>query len=282
MMLPELYAFADETHSEIDLQVRALLRNGLSGLEIRDVDGTNVSSITKEKAREVREKLDAAGLVTWSIGSPIGKSELSEDPAIENERLKRTLETADILGAKRIRIFSFWQRPETDPMDDADEVVERLAAFADIAKGSGVLLCHENEKGIFGDNAARCRFLLDRVPEIAAVFDPANFVQVGQDTLSAWALLKGRVDYMHIKDALSSGDVVPPGRGEGHVEEIAKQYMAQGGTRFTIEPHLWNAAVIKTLENGEQTSVLGEKYIYRNSDEAFDAAVQSFRALIGA
>lgn len=281
-MLPELYAFADETHPEIDLQIRALLRNGLRGLEIRDVDGTNVSSITAEKAREVREKLDAEGLTTWSIGSPIGKSELTEDPAIENERLKRTLETADILGAKRIRIFSFWQRPEKDPADDTEEVIERLRNFAEIAKGSGVLLCHENEKGIFGDNAARCRILLDRVPEIAAVFDPANFVQVGQDTLAAWALLRDRVDYMHIKDALSSGDVVPPGRGEGHVEEIAKQYMTQGGTHFTIEPHLWNAAVIKTLENGEQTSVLGEKYIYRNSDEAFDAAVQSFRALIGA
>ncbi|MBP5295433.1 MAG: hypothetical protein J6Y95_06920, partial [Lachnospiraceae bacterium] len=87
--MTEFYAFADETHPEIDLQIRALLRNGLQGLEIRDVDGTNISEITEEKAREVRNKLDANGLVTWSIGSPIGKSELTEDPEVENERLKR-------------------------------------------------------------------------------------------------------------------------------------------------------------------------------------------------
>ena len=50
--MTEFYAFADETHPEIDLQIRALLRNGLQGLEIRDVDGTNISEITEEKARE--------------------------------------------------------------------------------------------------------------------------------------------------------------------------------------------------------------------------------------
>ena len=278
--MTELYAFADETHPEIDLQIRTLLRNGLQGLEIRDVDGTNVSSITEEKAREVRKKLDENGLITWSIGSPIGKSDLAENPEVENERLKRTLETAGILGARRIRLFSFWQRRGVDPALDVEEVIERLGTFTEIAKDYGVLLCHENEKGIFGDNAARCRRILDAVPEIAAVFDPANFVQVGQETLSAWELLRDRVDYMHIKDALSTGDVVPPGLGEGHVEEIARAYLAQGGTRFTIEPHLFDFGSFKALETTESTSILGEKYHFRNSDEAFDEAVRRFCALI--
>ena len=278
--MTELYAFADETHPEIDLQIRSLLRNRLQGLEIRDVDGTNVSDITKEKAREVRRKLDAEGLITWSIGSPIGKSELREDPEVENERLKRTLETAGILGASRIRIFSFWQKPGEDPALMANEVVDRLGRFAEIAKGTGILLCHENEKDIFGDTAPRCRLSLDQIPELAAVFDPANFVQVGQETLAAWTLLRDRVDYMHIKDALSTGDVVPPGLGEGHVQEIAKAYMEQGGTRFTIEPHLFDFGTFKALETSEHTSILGEKYHFHDSDEAFDEAVRRFRALI--
>lgn len=68
-----IYAFADETHPEVDLQIKAMLRNGLQGLEARSIDGTNVSLITLEKAKEVRKKMDDAGLVTWSIGSPIGK-----------------------------------------------------------------------------------------------------------------------------------------------------------------------------------------------------------------
>ena len=278
--MTELYAFADETHPEIGLQIRALLRNGLQGLEIRDVDGTSVSDITAGKAKKIRKKLDAKGLVTWSVGSPIGKSDLSEDPEVENERLKRTLETAGILGARRIRIFSFWQKPGEDPALMANEVIDRIGRFAEIAEGSGILLCHENEKDIFGDNAARCRMILDQIPEIAAVFDPANFVQVGQETLAAWELLKDRVDYMHIKDALSTGDVVPPGLGEVHLQEIAKDYMARGGTRFTIEPHLYDFGTFKALETNEHTSLLGQKYHFHNSDEAFDEAVRRFRALI--
>lgn len=38
-------------------------RNGLNGLEIRGVDGENVSAISLEKAKEVRRKLDDAGAV---------------------------------------------------------------------------------------------------------------------------------------------------------------------------------------------------------------------------
>ena len=77
MQAPKLYAFADEASKEMDGQIRAMLRNGLNGLEIRGVDGENVSKITTEKAKEVRRKLDDNGLITWSIGSPIGKIKLT-------------------------------------------------------------------------------------------------------------------------------------------------------------------------------------------------------------
>ena len=35
--------------------------------------------------------------------------------------------------------------------------MERLFAFLDTAAGSGILLCHENEKGIYGDTAHQQR-----------------------------------------------------------------------------------------------------------------------------
>ena len=69
----KIYAFADEASPEIDGQIRAMERNGLSGLEIRGVDGVNIADISDAKAEEVRKKLDDAGLSVWSIGSPIGK-----------------------------------------------------------------------------------------------------------------------------------------------------------------------------------------------------------------
>lgn len=48
----KLYAFADEASKQMDGQIAAMLRNGLDGLEIRSVDGTNVSCISLEKAKK--------------------------------------------------------------------------------------------------------------------------------------------------------------------------------------------------------------------------------------
>ena len=80
-MMPniKIYAFSDEASPYIDKQIDALLRNGLGGMEIRNVDGVNTSDITKEKAKEVKAKLDQNGLRVWSIGSPIGKIGICDD-----------------------------------------------------------------------------------------------------------------------------------------------------------------------------------------------------------
>ena len=49
----KLCAFADESGAAIDHQIAALKRNAIPYLEIRNVDGTNISNIALEKAKEV-------------------------------------------------------------------------------------------------------------------------------------------------------------------------------------------------------------------------------------
>ena len=70
-------------------------------------------------------------------------------------------------------------------------------------------LYHENEKDIFGENAENCLALHEAFPRLRAVFDPANFVQCGQDTMAGWQLLKEHIHYLHIKDALEDGSGLP-------------------------------------------------------------------------
>ena len=107
MPYPRIYAFADESGAMIDHQIEAMRRNGLQGLEIRNVDGENISAISLDKAREVRRKLDDAGLVTWSIGSPLGKIDIEKDDFQAHlDALRHTLDLAQILGAANIRMFS--------------------------------------------------------------------------------------------------------------------------------------------------------------------------------
>ena len=273
-----VYAFSDEASADIDSQIKALIRNNLQGMEIRNVDGTNVSDITVQKAKEVKNKLDAKGLCVWSVGSPIGKISITDDFSKHLDKFKHTLEIAKTLDSHNIRLFSFYTPKRKNPDDYKNEVIDRLGQFCEVAKGYDVVLCHENEKGIYGDTAERCLKIHKALPDIKGVFDPANFVQCGAHTLNAWEMLKDYVYYMHIKDALPSGFVVPAGKGAGNVQKIVQEYISLGGTNFTIEPHLIAFKGLKFLER------IGEKrqlnYKYSDSDTAFDVACHSFRDLL--
>ena len=64
----QLCAFADEAGSKLSEQIAAMKENQIPYLEIRGVDGVNIADLTKEKAREIRQWLDAEGLSVWSLG----------------------------------------------------------------------------------------------------------------------------------------------------------------------------------------------------------------------
>lgn len=276
----KIYAFADEASANIDEQIKAMKENRLDGLEIRNVDGVNIAEISDRKAKEVRKKLDNACLRVWTVGSPIGKIDIEKDDfALHTEKFKRTLELADILGAENVRLFSFFT-PAENRDSYRDKVIERLGTFCEIAKGSGITLCHENEKGIYGDTPERCLEIHKALPEMKAIFDPANYVQCGVDTLQAWELLKGYVKYLHIKDALADGSVVPAGKGIGNVKYILDDFKKLGGNSVTVEPHLTVFAGLKDLENEDDKSVVGEVYKYAAAEEAFSAAVSALREIL--
>lgn len=276
----KIYAFADEASANIDKQIKAMKENRLDGLEIRNVDGVNIAEISDSKAKEVRKKLDNACLRVWTIGSPIGKIDIEKDDfTLHTEKFKRTLELADILGAENIRLFSFFT-PSENRDSYKDKVIERLGTFCEIAKGSGITLCHENEKGIYGDIPERCLEIHKALPEMKAIFDPANYVQCGVDTLQAWELLKGYVKYLHIKDALADGSVVPAGKGIGNVKFVLDEFKKIGGDSVTVEPHLTVFDGLKGLEKEGDASVVGEVYKYATAEEAFSAAVSALREIL--
>ncbi len=276
----KLYAFADEASSMIDGQITAMKENGLDGLEIRNVDNVNVVDISDAKAKEVRKKLDEAELRVWTIGSPIGKIDIEKGSFEQHtERFKRSLEIAEILGADNVRLFSFFT-PGDNRSDYKDKVIERLGVFAEIAKGTGITLCHENEKGIYGDVPERCLEIHKALPEIKAIFDPANYVQCGVDTLKAWEMIKPYVKYLHIKDALADGNVVPAGKGVGNLKYILDDFKKNGGDSLTIEPHLTVFAGLADLEKEGDKSVVGEVYRYPSNKAAFAAAADALKELL--
>ena len=276
----KIYAFADESGGMIDHQIESMKRNGLSGLEIRNVDGTNISDITLEKAKEVRQKLDNAGLATWSIGSPIGKIHIEKDDfAAHLDKFRHTIDLAHILGAENIRMFSFFLPQDKDPAIFKNEVIDRIGQFLAIAEGSGVDLCHENEKGIYGDIAPRCLELHQAFPTLKGVFDPANYIQCGQDTWEGWQMLAPYIKYLQIKDALADGSIVPSGHGIGNVQKIVAAFAQQGGSALSVEPHLTVFDGLAKLEENGDVSKIG-KFVFASADEAFDAACNALKNLL--
>jgi len=272
----KLSAFADEAGALFTKQIEAMKNNGVHYLEMRGVNGRNVSSMTRDEIKCAAVMLEREGLEVWSIGSPIGKIKITDSFEPHLESFKRILEAAHIANAKCIRLFSFY-----DVVTDAqkDEAIERLAKMVEAAKGSDVVLCHENEKGIFGENTENCLRILKELPELKAVFDPANFIQCGVDTKKAWDALAPYVYYLHIKDALADGKVVPAGKGIGNLPYIVEQFGAQGGKVLSLEPHL---TIFKGFAELEQTneSIDENGYRYPDSETAFAAAANALKEII--
>ena len=251
-----LSGFSDEIAPELDLQLAAIREWGFSHIELRAADGVNVSDFSTEKGKEVKNKLAGAGVSVSSIGSPIGKIGVEEDFAPHLEKLKRTLEIQKELGAPYLRMFSFYI-PQGRALEDfREEVLDRMGRMVEEAAAWDSVLLHENEKGIYGDNAPRCKELLEAFygPHFKAVFDFANFVQVGQQTLPAYELLKPYVEYVHVKDAQwGTGAVVPAGQGDGHVKDILTDLIGGGWKGFlSLEPHLTDFAGLAALEQDPQ------------------------------
>lgn len=272
-------AFADEAGKDLMGQVAALKENGYSFLEIRNLDGKNFTKLTTQEMKEIATVLADNGLSVRSLGSPIGKMKIADDFEAHMELCKHTLELGNILGAEQIRLFSFFMPKGEDPTPYRDLVIERVGRMAETARAFGIVPCHENEKGIYGDNAKRCLEILKAVPQLRAVFDPANFVQCGQDTLEAWDMLAPYVEYMHIKDALPDGRVVPPGQGAGNVAAIIAKYAAQGGRVLSLEPHLSKFVGLASLENEDDASEVGGMK-FSSDREAFDYAVNNLNSIL--
>ena len=272
-----LSAFADESSNSFAGQIDALKRNGLSFLEIRNLDEKNVTELTAAEAKALARMLADNGLKVWSIGSPAGKTQISGNFDDDIAKFNHLLDMAEIFEAKRIRLFSFYGTNGEDTY--FEEVCRRLNVFCDLCEERGVIPCHENEKGIYGENAPRCLAIHKAVPRLKAVFDPANFVQCGQDVMEAWEMLAPYVEYCHIKDAAPDGHIVPPGDGIGALREYLPLYAAQGGVVLTLEPHLAEFVGLKALEGGQERSEVGGLN-FENNRAAFDHAVMKLREIL--
>jgi sugar phosphate isomerase/epimerase len=238
-----LSGFADEISPDLVSQCETLNDLGIGYVEFRSAWDTNVLDLDDDQLESAGKILAAHGVRTSSIGSPIGKIAITDDFEPHLSRFSRALHVAGVLGAPYIRLFSFFLPEGDDPAQHRDQVLRRMTALTVAARGHDVVLLHENEKGIYGDDPTRCRDIVEAVgsEKLRLAWDPANFVQCGvRPFTDGYALLRPYLEYMQVKDAvMTSGVVVPAGEGDGELAQTLRALEADGFDGFfSMEPHL--------------------------------------------
>jgi sugar phosphate isomerase/epimerase len=275
-----LSAFADEIDTDLQTQMDVLDQHGIKYIEMRGVNGKLLVEHSLEEVKEIKRKIDARGFKLSAIGSPVGKIKITDDFEPHIELFTHTLEIAKIMECTYIRMFSFFIPKGEHPSEYREEVINRWSKFVQIAEGSGVILLHENEAGIYGDTPERCLDLLDTLDcdYVKGIFDFANFVQCNAKNYpDAFELLQNHIVYLHIKDALySNHSVVPAGKGDGNVIEILRELNNRGFEGFlSLEPHLWNYSDFTLLKSDSPGYDLLE-----GGEKRFAVAVQALKNIL--
>lgn len=236
-----LSAFADEAASSTEEQIAALLEAGIRYIDPRKLDGHVITDLPLAHTEAVRRLYDDAQIQVSMFGSPIGKTDITDDFDLELERLDHLGRLAPILGCRAVRIFSFHNR-ENLPHDRwRESSLDRLKRLKDRAASLGLVLYHENEGGVFGEsseNVLAIAALRDDVFRL--IYDFANYLRTGEPGTETWRKLEPVTDAFHLKDKQTDGTHVPIGQGDTSADVILSSAIASGWSGpMTLEPHLF-------------------------------------------
>lgn len=201
---------------------------GMTGAELRVVDGKNILDLTDDELKRTRDTLQTAGLKVVSIASPVLKCVLPNAPAVDSRfqhdvfaskhtfddqpRLtEHAIKIAQFFGAPILRVFSYWRTVQPERCEEA--IVKALSGLAALGEKENVIIGLENEHACNIGTAAETRRILDLVPhkKLMVVWDPANALCAGEDPFPRGyaELPPARIAHVHAKDCHIGDDGKP-------------------------------------------------------------------------
>jgi len=235
----------DEAGASLDVQIKAHRELGWKHIEVRNVDGVNLTDLCDEAFEEAAEKLGSAGIAVCCFASRLcnWSRPIIKHPDIDRDELVRAVPRMLELGCRLIRVMSY---PNAGWPEEKwrDEVVSRLKALAEVAHEADIILVHENCDGWGGQGPRHTLELLDRVgaDNLKLVWDTGNPVAHGQDPWAYYEAVRDHVVHVHIKDGLPDGGQMRytfPGEGAGRVRDVVRDLLRRGYRGgLSIEPHL--------------------------------------------
>jgi sugar phosphate isomerase/epimerase len=213
-------AVTDEfSPDDFDGALVAMAGLGMTFAELRVVNGKNVVDLSDAEIDAARAQVEKYGLRVLSLASPVLKCTLPDAPPVapqiqqdifgsaygyyDQPRLAhRAFEVAARMGARIIRVFSYWRT--IDPEQCFDRVAEALRELAGKAGERGVVIGLENEHACNIATAAETARLLAAVdhPALQVIWDPANAFVAGETPFPEGyrRLPLSRIAHVHAKD----------------------------------------------------------------------------------
>ncbi len=259
---------SDEAGQAIETQIRAHRELGWSHLELRCVDGVNLTLLPDDQFDRVYGAVTGAGMTVSCFSSAVANwaRPITCDPQIDIDDLRGAIPRMHRFGTQFIRVMSY-PNDKDAPLSDRDwrdEAIRRMKTLARMAEDGGIILAHENCSGWGGLSADNSNVLLGEVnsPALKVVFDTGNPVTYGQDAWAYYQKVRNDIVYVHIKDAKKIDGVDQYtfcGDGDGCVRRIVGDLLATGyDGGFSIEPHL--AAIIHTGQSTTDADQLYQSY----------------------
>jgi 3-dehydroshikimate dehydratase len=221
-------ALGSELAPDLETQLAILETENLRFIEIGTIDGKDVLDLSDAEMDKVQALLQERGIGVSAFASSIGKIPITAHFEPHLKRFERALEVGDWLGTSYIRIFGF-VAPDNAGVevvynDYRAEVARRLTALAEASQPYGLILLMENAPGTFADTGEHCADLIDEVgsPNLRSLFNPANFVKVGDDPLEVFPFLREQVNLLHLQDAGDNGEFTLIGAGRGKIKEVLR------------------------------------------------------------
>jgi len=218
-------AITDEFSPNLARTLPYLREIGMTGAELRVVNGKNIMDLTDDELLRARDLLTEAGLTVISIASPLLKCVLPNAPDVDSRfqhdifaskhtfadqpRLaERAFQIAKLFGARIVRVFSYWRTAR--PEECFDAIASALAELAGKAAAEDLIVGLENEHACHIGTAAESARILAAVthPNLKLVWDPANAMVGGENPFpNGYGLLpKDRIAHVHAKDCHMEGD----------------------------------------------------------------------------
>ncbi|MGC5033284.1 sugar phosphate isomerase/epimerase family protein [Micromonospora sp. DT229] len=219
---------------------------GMSGVELRTIDGRGLHELTVGEVDDLRGRIAASGLRVPVLDTPIGNwsTTVATDLDTELSILSRTAAVAHALDCRWLRVMSY---PNDGRPDEAwaAESLRRMRLLTGEARQLGVVLLHENCQGWAGSSAANTLRMLEHVdsPHLKLIFDVGNGLAYGYQAEEFLAQVLPWVEHVHVKNGHRDPDgqarFTLPGSGELDLTACIRRLEAAGYRGwYSLEPHV--------------------------------------------